>query len=91
MPQLMRKHCFDFRNVQTRKQRVKKNDPFGFAETGEISITVVATARAIHHKKTTGFETTFSHQLFNARFERRVSKRRKFVENRRDPGREYGK
>ena len=61
-------------------KRVEKNDPLGLAETGEISIAVIAAARAIHYKKTAGLEAAFPHQLFNTRLEWSIFKRRKFIE-----------
>ena len=51
MSQFMRQHRLDFRSVQARQQRIKKNDPLGASETRKIRIAMVAPARAIHYKQ----------------------------------------
>ena len=43
--------------------------------------------RSVHHEEATDGEAAAFEQAFNARLERRVVERRKFVEQRRDPGR----
>ena len=85
--EFVREDGADFIDRKLFDERIVEYDALGFSEAREIRVRVFAALRRIHDKNPARFESRALHKIGDARLERTLSERSKFIKKRGDEAR----